>query len=301
MPDLLGWLTEPYGYAFMQRALLAALLVGAVLPLVGVWIVLRRLAYLGDAMSHATLGGVALAYVGGISLTLGAAGAGLAMAALMALLARHPRLREDTIIGTVEVALFAGGVLLISTRDDIRIDLGHVLFGSITTVSTSDLILNAALGALVLGILAALFGELRAASFDPAHARSVGVRVGLVRVGLLCLMALSVVLALQTVGLLMSIALFVLPPAAARLWTRTAEGMSLLAAAFGVAATAVGLTAAFHLGTAPGATIALIAVALLAVSFAATLPRRGRAPATHAADLATRPGPLAHPIQESTP
>lgn len=285
MPDVLHWLTEPYSYAFMQRALVAALIVGTVLPLVGVWIVLRRLAYLGDAMGHATLGGVALAYVAGAPIMLGAVVAGLVMAVLMSVLARHPRLREDTIIGTVQVALFAGGVLVISSRSDVGVDLSHFLFGSITTVTTTDIALNGALAGVVIVTLVALFGELRTASFDATHARGVGVRVGAVRAGLLCLMAVSVVIALQTVGLLMSIALFILPPAAARLWTKTVETMSLLAAAIGVACTSVGLTAAFHLGTAPGATIALAAVTALVVSFAATLPRRGRAPAGHTSDV----------------
>jgi len=278
---VLDWLTDPYAYGFMQRALLASLIVGAVAPLVGVWIVLRRLAYLGDAMSHATIGGVGLAYLAGWSLTLGAIAAGLAMAALVAVLAAHPRLREDAVIGSVEAALFAGGVLLISARDDVGVDLGHLLFGSIATVGADDLWLNAALGAGAVAGVALLFGDLRAASFDAQHAGLAGVRVGLLQTGLLALLAVTVVLALQTVGLLMSVALFVVPPSAARLWTHTVEAMTALAVAFGVASCVAGLTLAYHAATAPGATIALVAVALLAVSFAATLPRRGRPPLSH--------------------
>lgn len=282
MPD---WLLDPYASSFMQRALLASLIVGVVAPLVGVWIVLRRLAYLSDAMGHATLGGVALAYLAGWSLSVGAIAAGLAMAGLMAVLAAHPRLREDAVIGTVEAALFAAGVLVISASDDVRVDLTHLLFGSVTTVTEADLVLNGVLGVATLAVLALLFDDLRAASFDPLHARLVGVRIGALRTALLALLAVAVVLALQTVGLLMSIALFVVPPAAARLWTRTVAAMSALAAALGAAAAVVGLTLSYHLATAPGATIALAAVALLAVSFAATRPRAGRRPAAHAGDL----------------
>jgi len=285
---VLDWLTDPYAYAFMQRALVASLIVGAIAPLVGVWIVLRRLAYLGDAMSHATVGGVGLAYLAGWSLTIGAVAAGLAMGALIALLAAHPRLREDAVIGSVEAALFAGGVLLISTRDDVGVDLAHLLFGSITTVTAGDLWLNAALATVAVGGVALLFGDLRATSFDPLHAQLVGIRVALLHTTLLALLAVTVVLCLQTVGLLMSVALFVIPAAAARLWTQTVEAMTALAVAFGLISCLAGLTLAYHAATAPGATIALVAVALLVVSFSATLPRRGRPPLAHKAAVTHR-------------
>jgi ABC-type Mn2+/Zn2+ transport system permease subunit len=279
---VLDWLTEPYAYAFMRRALLAALLVGAVAPLVGVWIVLRRLAYLGDAMGHATLGGVGVAWLAGWSLTAGALAAALAMAALIALLTAHPRLRDDAVIGSVGTALFAGGVLLVSARDDVGVDLTHLLFGSITTVTVADLRLDAVLAVAAAAGIALLFGDLRAASFDPVHARLAGVRVGALSAALLALLAVVVVLSLQTVGLLMSVALLVVPAMAARLWTETVAAMSALAVAFGVLACVAGLTVAYHAATAPGATIALTAVAVLAVSFAATVPRRARRPAPHA-------------------
>jgi len=289
MSDPVSWLTEPYAYAFMQRALIAALLVGLVAPLVGCWIVLRRLAYLTDATSHATLAGVAAAYLAGVSLTLGALGAGLVMAGLMAGLAAHPRLAEDTIIGIVEVALFAAGLLIVSGSGSVSVDLGHVLLGSITTVSADDLRLDLALGLVALAGLAWRFADLRAATFDPVHAALVGVRVGALRTGLLLLLAVVVVVSLQTVGLLMSVAMVVVPAATARLWTRTVGAMSAVAAGVGVACAAFGLTLAFHLGTAPGATIALVCVAALALSFAATLPRRTTRPVAHVAELA-RPG-----------
>lgn len=282
----MDWLTDPYAYGFMQRALIASLLVGLVAPLVGVWIVLRRLAYLGDAMSHATLGGVAVAYLAGASVTLGAVGAGLAMAGLIALLGAHPRLRPDAIVGAAQVALFAAGVMLISTRDDVGVDLTHFLFGSVTTVDTGALWLNAALAAGALVALAVLFDDLRSATFDAQHARMAGVPVRAVDTALLVLLAVTVVLALQTVGVLMAIALFVVPAAAARLWTQTAEAMSALAALLGLAAALGGLHVAYHLATPPGATVALVAVALLGASVAATLPRRARRPAGHAAELA---------------
>lgn len=285
---MIDWLTDPYAYYFMRRALAASLLVGTVAPLVGVWIVLRRLAYMTDAMSHSTLAGVAAAYLAGWSITAGAIAAGLLMAALMAILSGHPRLREDAIIGIVQVALFAVGVIVISTSGGIGVDLGHFLFGSVSTVTDDDLRLNGVLAAVALVAVVVFFADLRSATFDPAHAELVGVPVGLLRHGLFALLAVSVVLALQTVGLLMAVALFIVPAAAARLWTRTATAMSVLAVAFGVAATLAGLTVSFHAASPPGATIALATVAILVVSFAATIPRRGRQPVAHAADLPVR-------------
>lgn len=285
MPDVTGWLTDPYAFDFMRRALLASLLVGAIAPLVGVWIVLRRLAYLGDAMSHATLSGVAVAYLAGWSITLGAVAAGLVMAALMALLASHPRLQEDSIIGTVSVGLFATAIILISSQDSIGVDLSHFLLGSVTTVTPADLTLNAILGGLAALAILVVFSDLRAASFDPLHAGLVGIRVGAMRCALYATLAVTVVLALQTVGLLMAVALLVIPAAAARLWTRTVAAMSMLAAALGVTACLTGLTLSFHAASPPGATIALVAVALLAGSFVATRPRRGTRAAAHVADL----------------
>lgn len=282
---MLDWLTDPYAFDFMQRALVASLIVGAVAPLVGTWIVLQRLSYMGDAMGHATLGGVGLAYLAGWSMTGGAVMAGVAMAGLMALLSTHPRLHEDAVIGIVEVTLFSVGVLVISSSGNVGVDLGQVLFGSINTVTPADLRLNALLGLVALVGSALLFTDLRAATFDPLHARLAGVRVAPLRAGLLVLLAITVVLALQTVGLLMSIALLIIPAAAARLWVRTIGAMAALGAVLGVGCCVIGLTLSFHLASAPGATISLVAVAVLAVSFAVTLPRRGRAPATHAADL----------------
>ncbi|MFT4034020.1 MAG: metal ABC transporter permease [Patulibacter sp.] len=270
------WLLDPYASAFMQRALLASLLVGIVVPVVGTWIVLQRLAYMGDAMAHASLGGVATAYVAGASITLGAVGAGIVMAGLMALLAANPRLKGDSIIGIVEVTLFAAGVLIISRSQAVAVDLSHYLFGSITTVTAHDLTINAILGCVVLAASVALWSDLRAMSFDRAGARLAGIRVGLLQTGLLGLLAITVVLALQTVGVLMNIALLIVPAATARLWARTTSQIALLGAAFGVFASVAGLTISYHASAPPGAAIALSCVVLLVISFVLTLPRRAR-------------------------
>lgn len=281
MPEVASWLVEPYQYGFMRRALIAALIVGCVTPVVGVWVVLRRLSYVGDAMAHSTLGGVAIAYLAGVSVIFGALAAGVVMASILALLAVHPRLKEDSTIGIAETALFALGVLLISTRRDVAVDLQHFLFGSIATVTTADIIVNLILGILVLGTVAIFFTDLRMASYDPIQARLVGIRVSALRHLLMVLVAVTVVIALQTVGLLMTIAVLIVPAAAARLVTDTALKMTVVAVLFGLTSSTLGLTASYHLASSPGATIAVTSVVILAICFLATLPRRARAPVGH--------------------
>jgi ABC-type Mn2+/Zn2+ transport system permease subunit len=277
----MAWLTDPYAYDFMQRALAAVLLVGALAPAVGVWIVLRRMSYLGDAMSHATLGGVALAYVAGVSITVGALAAGLLMAALITVLGVLPRLREDAIIGVAEVALFAAGLLVIAKADTGAVELSHILLGSVTTVSPADLRFDAALAAITGIVLVAGFDDLRAATMDPEHARTVGVPLVAVRGVLLAVLASVVVLSLQTVGLLLAIALLVVPAATARLWTATVLRMTFVAMAIGISCCVVGLTVSWHADAPPGATIALLTVAVMLVSAALRLPRRAAPVAAH--------------------
>lgn len=291
----MDWLIDPYSYAFMQRALAAVLLVGALAPAVGVWIVLRRMSYLGDAMSHATLGGVALAYVAGVSITVGALAAGLLMAALITVLGVLPRLREDAIIGVAEVALFAAGLLVIAKADTGAVELSHILLGSVTTVSPDDLRFNAILAAATAFVLVVGFDDLRSATIDPEHARTVGIPLVAVRGFLLAVLAAVVVLSLQTVGLLLAIALLVVPAAAARLWTTTVLQMTLVAITIGVACCVAGLTISWHADAPPGATIALLTVVVMLVSAVCRLPRRAAPVAGHLSGATSAPGGAATP------
>ena len=174
-------LVEPYTLAFMQRALIAGVLSGLVAPLVGTWVVLKRLAYLGDAMGHGTIAGVAVAYLLGISIVFGALAAAILMAGLLGLLVAHPRIRSDSAIAGAEVALFAGGIIILAQTGGSRLDLTHILFGSILTVSAADLKVNAVLAALIVAVLLVIGRDLRDATFDPINARLVGIRVDLVQ------------------------------------------------------------------------------------------------------------------------
>lgn len=270
------WITDPYELQFMRNAAFTALMVGLLSPAVGVWIVLRRLSYMGDAMSHATLAGVAAAYLLGLSITIGALVAGLVMGALIAVLGTHRRLSHDAVIGIVETGLFATGVILISRSDSIGIDLSHFLFGQVTTVTRSELAVNALIVVAALVALAVSFGDLRMTTFDPLHARQVGLRVGAFDVVVLVLLSVTIVVSLRTVGLLMSVAMLIVPAATARMVTNRATTMTAVAMSAGVVSALGGLTLSYHLDSAPGATIALFAVALCLTTAAATTPRRVR-------------------------
>ena len=271
------WITEPFASDFTQRAAITCVLLGILAPAVGTWIVLRRLAYLGDAMSHASVGGVAIAFaIGGTSSVLiGALGAGVVMALLIALLSANRRLGQDAVIGVIESAMFAVGILVI-TRIDSGKSLTHFLFGQLLTVQRGDVILNVALTVAGLIVLALLFDDLRMSTFDPNHAAQVGVRVQLVQTTLLILVATSVVVSLRTVGSLMAISMLVTPAATARLITRDVFRMTLVSVMVGVSTALVGFMLSYHLNASPGATISLTASAAFVVVYVVSLPKRMR-------------------------
>jgi ABC-type Mn2+/Zn2+ transport system permease subunit len=271
----MSWLLDPFTSADTQRAALTCLLIGILAPIVGTWVVLRRLSYFGDAMSHATLGGVAIAFaIGGAgSIVWGALGAGLAMALLIAVLSANKRVGQDAVIGIVGSALFAIGVIVIS-RLSTDEELEHLLLGDLLSVTWGDVWLNSGLVIGSIAVVVAMFGELRLASFDPAHARQVGVRVQAVQLVLLVLIAVTVVISLRTVGTLMSVSMLVAPATTARLVTRNAVEMTLVGVGIGCANALVGFVVAFHLEVPPGAAIALVGAGVFGALYAATLPRR---------------------------
>jgi ABC-type Mn2+/Zn2+ transport system permease subunit len=267
------WLTDPLQAEFMRRAFLATLIIGIVAPVVGTWIVLRRMANLGDAMSHGTLAGVGIAYAAGANVLLGAMAAGLVMAALLLVFSSNRRLGQETVIAVLGTAFFAIGVVVIS-RLDTGVELTHFLFGRLLTVGWNDIWLNLALGGGAVLVVLLLFGELRLATFDHVQAEQVGVRVELVQAVLVVLLAVVVVVSLRSVGTIMSVTMLVTPAATARLIARELRQMTVLGIVFGVGEGFVGLLLSYHLSSAPGATIGLVSATVFAVVFAATLPRR---------------------------
>lgn len=250
----MGWLTDPLQYTFMRNGLLAAMLVGAMCATLGVYVVLRRMAFIGDALAHTTLPGLVVAYLNGWNLFGGAVVAGLVTALGIGWLSRREAVREDTAIGILFTAMFSLGILLISTTRSFR-DLAHMLFGNILGVTSRDLGLITIIAAVVLSVLFLLHKELELTSFDPMHAEVIGLRADRLRYVLLALLALTVVAGIQAVGVVLTSALLVTPAAAASLLTNRLPRMMLLAAGIAISSAIAGLYASYYWSVASGAAI----------------------------------------------
>ncbi|MDE2893160.1 MAG: metal ABC transporter permease [Chloroflexota bacterium] len=266
----MDWLTDPWSFELMQRALLAGIVVSIAAGMVGVFVVLRGLAFLGDAVAHTQLAGAAVALVvggGAVLITLGAGVAAVLTALGVALLTIRGRLREDTAIGIMFAGFFALGVLLISRQRTFAVDLGSLLVGHILGASWTDLIVMAILTAVVLVAVLAFLPELRFVAYDPEVASVSGVPVTTMQIGLLVLIALATVVAFRLVGVILAMAMLVTPAAAALLFSQRLTTMMLLAACIGIISTVIGLYASFHLDLAAGPSIVLTAVLLMGVGF----------------------------------
>jgi ABC-type Mn2+/Zn2+ transport system permease subunit len=262
----MSWLTAPFHYSFMRAGFEAVLLVGLTCAVLGCFVVLRRMAFIGDAIAHTALPGIVIAYLKGFSLFLGALGAGLLTALGIGWLSSREAVREDTAIGVLFTGMFALGILLVRSTEGSR-DFSNMLFGNILGVTTSDLILIAVITAIVLIVLALFYKELELTSFDPSYSAVVGLRADRMRNLLLVLLALAVVTAIQAVGVILTTALLVTPAAAASLLTRNLFRMMVLASIFAVLSGFVGLYASFHAGVSSGAAIVLTGTCWFAVAF----------------------------------
>jgi manganese/iron transport system permease protein len=258
---LIDFLLEPLVYPFMQRGLLAAVMVGIVCALVGTYVVLRGMAFLGDALAHAILPGVAIGYVIGEGSRGPLFWWGLITAAVAAVgigaISRGTRLKQDTAIGIIFAGMFALGVALISTIRNYAVDLAHLLFGDVLGVSTGDLVLTALVGGLVVLMIIAFYKEFLVLSFDPMLAHTLRLPARWLEYLLLILIAVTIVVALQTVGVALMVAMLVTPAATAFLLTRRVPLMMALAALIASLSGVVGLYLSFHLGVASGAAIVL--------------------------------------------
>jgi ABC-type Mn2+/Zn2+ transport system permease subunit len=263
---VLQWLLEPFGVSFVRRALVAGVLVSLVCALVGTWVVLRGMAFLGDAVSHGLLPGVALASLTGQSILLGAAVSAGVMVAGISLIGRSPQLSRDTAIGLLFVGMLSVGVIVVSHSDSFAVDLTGFLFGDVLAVGPADMAQLAV--ALAVAAVVSLLGHRAfvALAFDPRKARTLGLRPALAHAVLLALVTLAIVASFRVVGTLLVFGLLIAPPAAAVLWARRVGTIMLGAAAVGCAATVLGLVVSWHGGTAAGATIAAVAVALFFLS-----------------------------------
>jgi ABC-type Mn2+/Zn2+ transport system permease subunit len=262
---MIEWLLEPFSPGFMQQALLAGLLAAITTSLIGTWVVIRGLAFMGDALAHGVLPGIALAFVIGLDLTIGAVIGALMMVAGIALVHRKSKLREDTGIGLLFVGMLALGVIIVSLLPTFTTSLTAILFGDILGIGTSDLIVQGIAAAATVAGVVILYRALLVVSFNEAKAELLGLHPRLAHAAMLTLLTVAIVTSFRAVGTLLVFGLLIAPPATAALLARTVPSMMLTAVLLGMAAVIVGLLASWHMGTAAGATVAAVAVGMFFV------------------------------------
>jgi ABC-type Mn2+/Zn2+ transport system permease subunit len=270
----MDWLLEPLGYGFMLRGLLAALMVGVIGSVLGSYVILQGMAFFGDALAHAILPGVVLAYLLGWPLIIGALVFGIVVALGIGALSQRGEVREDTAIGIVFVGCFALGVALLSTGHNYAVDLTHILFGDVLGVSNADLWVTFGLGILVLGAIVLFYKEFTLLAFDPTLAVVLRLPATLLRYLLLVLIAVTVVISLQTVGIALLLAMLITPAATAQLLTRRLPSMMGTAALLGALANGMGLYISYYWNVASGPAMVLVATLFFALAFLFA-PRRG--------------------------
>lgn len=274
---MIEFLAAPFEFGFMQRALVGGVLVAAICALVGTYVVLRGLAFVGDALAHAAFPGVVIAYLLKGNIYLGAMVFAVATALGIGLVSRRSRVSYDTAIGILFAGAFALGVLLMSTIQGYTVDLFSFLFGNVLGISRRDLLLVGLLGALVVLTVVLLYKELLLLSFDPIVAEAMGYPVQALNYLLLGLIALTIVISIQAVGIILVVALLVTPSATAYLVTDRFFRMMLLGILLAVLAAVVGLYLSYYLNVASGAAIVLVSTCLF---FLVLATRRFRAAAT---------------------
>ena len=260
-----SWFADPFHAEFMQRALLAGMLAVLASSVVGTWVVLRGLSFLGDALAHGVIPGMALSVLWGFNLTLGALLTAGLMVAGISLVNRRSRLGEDTGVGLLFVGMLALGVIIISKSRSFATDVQSLLFGDILGVTWGDVRLQALAAALVLALSALGYRAFLVLSFNEAKSASLGLRPGLTHLALLGLIAVAIVSSFQAVGTLLVFGLLVGPPATAALLVRRVWLCMVLGVVLGWVSVGLGLVLSYHYGTAAGATMAGLSVALFFV------------------------------------
>jgi ABC-type Mn2+/Zn2+ transport system permease subunit len=265
------FLLEPLQYEFMQRGMLAAIFVGILCAVIGSYVVLRGMAFFGDALAHTILPGIALGYLvtGGSREPLFWWALGTAVVASLGIgaISKNAEIKEDTAIGIIFAGMFALGIALISTVRSYAVDLSHFLFGDVLSVSTQSLWLILIFGLVVLLVVFTLYKEFLTLSFDPILATTLRLPVGLLNNLLLALIAVTVAVSLQTVGVALMVAMLVTPAATAYLLTRRLSRMMMLAAIFASLAGVIGLYLSYYLSIASGAAIVLTATLFFLIAF----------------------------------
>ncbi len=253
-------------YDFLQKALLTSVMVGIICGAIGCFIILRGMALMGDAISHAVLPGVAISYALGINFFFGAVFTGVLTAMAIGFVSQNSRIKQDTSIGIMFTAAFAMGVILITVLES-STDLYNILFGNVLAVRPSDMWITLAIGLVVLGSIYLFYKELLVTSFDSVMASVYGLPVRLIHYFLMALLTMVTVASLQTVGIVLVVAMLITPAATAYLLTDRLSTMVFLASAIGAVSAVIGLYFSYTYNLASGATIVLAATALFIIAF----------------------------------
>ena len=258
----MAWLTDPFQYDFILRALLAGCLAAVTCSLIGTWVVIRGMSFMGDALAHGVLPGIAVAFIVGVDIAIGAFVSAIVMVIGINLVNRASKLSSDTGIGLLFVGMLALGVVIISRTRSFTGDLTSFLFGSVLGVRNSDIVLQSVAAIITLVAVLALHRVFLALSFNADKAASLGMRPRLAHLAMLALVALAIVASFRTVGTLLVFGLLIAPPATAALLVRRVPTMMITACLVGVASIFIGLIITYHFDTAAGATMAGTAVAI---------------------------------------
>ena len=262
-------LLEPFYYPFMQRAFFTALIVGVLCSTMGTYVILRRLSFIGDGIAHASFAGIVIAYLRGVDYYLGAGIVAVVTALGIGFVHRRGRVALDTAIGVLFTGAFALGIFLMSRQRSYSIDLQSFLFGDILSVSHQDVLMIVALGLLVAAVTAMLYRALLYTSFDPIVAQASGMNAPAIEYVLLVLLALTIIISLQAVGIVLVAALLVTPAAAAYQLTTRFARMMAISAVFGALCSVGGLYSSYYLRSSSGATIVLAATIVFFIAIGA--------------------------------
>jgi ABC-type Mn2+/Zn2+ transport system permease subunit len=265
LADVFTWITEPLSEPFMQRVLLGAVLAVFTTSLVGTWVVLRGLTFMGDALAHGMTPGIAIAFVLGINLAIGGIVAALVMVAGINLIHHRARLREDTGIGLLFVGMLALGVIIMSRTPSFTGSLAEILFGDALGVRWGDIVLQAIGAAVTLVVILLFYRAFLVLSFNEEKAAMLGLHPAASHFAMLALLALAIVVSFKSVGVLLVFGLLVAPPAAASLVARRVPTIMATAVGLGILSVLAGLLISWHADTSAGATMAGAAVGMFFV------------------------------------
>ncbi|HLQ73624.1 MAG TPA: metal ABC transporter permease [Bacillota bacterium] len=262
----MAFINDIMHYEFLQKALITSIMVGIICGAIGCFIILRGLALMGDAISHAVLPGIALSYMFGINFFYGAVLFGLITTVGIGYISQNSRIKSDSSIGIVFAAFFALGVILI-TKAQTATDLTQILFGNVLSVRSTDMYMTLGVGAFVLIVIVVFYKELLISTFDQTMAAAYGLPTKVIHYGLMVLLTLTTVASLQTVGVVLVIAMLITPAATAYLLTDRLSTMIFLAMFFGATSSVVGLYFSFEYNLASGAVIVLVTTILFIIAF----------------------------------